>query len=1059
MGDPLSEKPRRWRRQKLRGVLAEAALRLLGWSLAAAALLAGADLLWSPGHVVRWGIWWGALAVLAAALWALLIRPWGACRCRDVLSAAENKFPELRGRLVSAWELARHRADPATSRALREAHVDRTRNLLRGLPPGPLFRWKPSRAARRAAAAAILGSAFLLWVRPAASLRRVFAPWTDRPLEAFLNVSPGSARIPWGRSAAVSASWAPDSLVARAPQDLKLWIEDDGGWRETAWDQRGAGSAEFTAENLTAVFKYKMSWHGLFTGSYAITPVPSPGWRRLNAAVEGLNQDETVALDGAGALQFLAGSRIILEGTPSETLARAAVIFSDPPTVLPMRRGQGGRYVAAFDLTRSVDFHFELTALDGRRNSSAPNYAIAALTDQPPAIQMLAPDAPVSADVDGEIPISYAAQDDGGVSRVSLIIRGKNGKMVEKDIRDFNPPPKDDIGDYDWSLAGLPPGRAWFRLKAYDNAAPPHWAVSRWQIANVADWEKIRREERALWGKSQARLDALAPEESQYLEFLRKNKNRPSSRDSLSKNAEALARNWRAAAEDSTKLSDALSRDPAANPGFAQSLADFAQAMRQAAARDIPEAERARQAGNLAEAEGIHQGLANLAARGKNLLAAGLQARDWQDAAAKSQDLSLSAASFLDDLARRGSGAGLNGPARRALEQKLSRIKSQLDALARQIQSLASAAEAPPGSSARSLPFQSAMDAARSLASALASGDARAAQRLADELSRDLSQISRALQGASSGAMSQAEAAATQQAQAAAALWSRVAAQEQGARAAAQKLDSQETARRIQRQKDILAELEREQAAMVSSASAAAVFPAGVLEQMKSVESQFVARQVSDASGRLQDVIGVLRGAAKGPDKEKNLDNAIARGEEDVLKRLRQAQEQAEARPDAESAAQAARQGRILAETKSLEQGLRGLRQEGFELPSAALGDVSQAAGEEGAAQEALSGGDVRQALFHQDKALSLLNSGQSSLSRALGGRRRAFSLELSPSGSGGMTPGGASGANTGMVPLPSAREYLPPGVLRGELEESLGEKKPAAYAPVIREYFQRIAQ
>ncbi|HVC08607.1 MAG TPA: hypothetical protein VNH15_01545 [Elusimicrobiota bacterium] len=1056
--EPLLARPRRWRLQKLRGVLAEEVLRLSGWSLAAAAMLSEADRFWSPGHAARWGIWWGMLAVLAAALWVLFVQIRRACGWRDVLSAAENKFPELRGRLLSAWDLARHPEDPATSRTLREAHMERTRNLLRGLSPEPLFKWKPSRGASRAAAAGILGAAFLLWARPAASLRRVFAPWADRPLEAFLKVSPGSARIAWGQSASVSASWTPDSLVARAPQDLKLWIEDGEGWRAAPWDRRGGGSAEFKAENLTAAFKYKMSWHGLFTASYALTPVPSPGWKRLDATVEGLNQDETIALDGSSAPRFLIGSRIILEGTPSEGLARAEVLFSSPHAVLPMLRGQDGRFAAAFDLTHGVSFHFELTALDGRRNASAPEYAIAALTDEPPAIQMLAPDAPVSADVDGEIPISYAVQDDGGVSRVSIIIRGKDGKTVEKDIRNFNPPPKDDIGDYDWSLSGLSPGRAWFRLKAYDNAAPPHWAVSRWQVANVADWEKIRREERALWGESQAQLDALAPEESRYLEFLRKNKSGPSSHDALSQNAETLARNWRAASEDSTKLSDALSRDPGANPGFAQSLADFAQALRRAAARDIPEAERARRTGNLAKAEGIHRSLANLAARGKNLLAAGLRARDWQAAAAKSQDLSLSAASFLGDLARRPRAA-LSGQARQALEQKLSRIESQLNTLARQIQSLASAAPAPPGSSAQSLPLQSAMDAARSLESALASGDARAAERLADELSKDLSQISRALQGASSGAMSQVEAAATRQAQAAAALWSKVILDEQDARAVAQELDSRRTARRIRRQKDVLAALEKKQSALISSAEAAAFFPSGVLEQMKNVESQFAARQVSDAGARLQDVIGVLRGATAGVGKGKTLDTRIAQGEEDVLERLRQARQQSEARPDVESAAQAARQGRILAETGSLEEGLRGLRQDGFEMPSEALGDVSRAAGEERAAQGALSEGDVRHALFHQDKALSLLNAGQSSLSRALGGRRRAFSLELSPSGSGGMTLGGASGANAGMVPLPSARDYLPPGVLRGELEQSLGEKKPAAYAPIIREYFQRIAQ
>ncbi len=1003
-------------------------------------------------------MWWAALAAALAALWLWAVRPWREVGWEFVLGEAEKRFPELRSRLRAAWDLSAAPEDPATSGALREEHLERTRRLLRALPPAPLFLWRPSRFARRAAVAGILGAAFLLWTRPAGSFVRVFAPWQDKPLEALLTVSPGDARVPWGQSAEIWASWAPASLVTRAPQDLLLWVKDRGSWRVVPWDRAGAGKAQFIAENLTAPFRYKMSWRGLLTRSYAVTPVPAPAWRHLDAAVEGLNQDKTISLDGGAAPRLLTGSRVVLEGAPTETLSKAEVVFSSPAAMMPMRRRLDGRYAAAFELTGDVRFHFNLWAADGRRNASAPDYAIKAVADQPPSVEMLSPVAPVSADIGGEIPISYATQDDGGVATLSLVVQHEGGRAEEKAIRAFVPPLKDDIGDYAWSLAGYSPGRLKFRLKAYDNAEPPHSAVTPWQIVDIEDWGAIRRAERQWWGKSQAQLDALSEQEDRFLKRLG-NKDRTQNEAALSREDAVLERNWRAAAEGLGNLSSALSRDPGANPGLARSLAAFARAAARAAARDVPRAARARQMGDFAQVQDIHQRLASLAAQGGNLLAAGRQAQQWRSAAARAQDLNLSAASFLGDLARRKSGAVLGGTDRRALVEKLGRIERQLAGLARQIQGLARTA--PPGSDVPSenIPLQSALDAARSLENALALGDARSAEHLADELSRELSRISRALQRASSGALSAAEAAATEQARAVSALWSQVVREERAARAAAQALDSRWTARDIQRQKDILAALAREQASLVSEASAAKFFPGAALKQMKSVESQFAARQVSDAGERLRKIIGVLHDldSVAGQYPEKKTCASIAAGETGVLKRLREAQEDTAAQPDAESADQAAGQGRILLQTIGLEQSLRGLQEDGFELPGAALSYVSGAAGQEEAARQALSSGDVRQAIFHQDKALELLDSGKSSLSSAMGSGRRAFSLELSPVG--GMGGGGILGADTGLVPLPSARNYLPPGVLRGELEESMGEKKPAALAPVIREYFQRIAQ
>jgi hypothetical protein len=215
---------------------------------------------------------------------------------------------------------------------------------------------------------------------------------------------------------------------------------------------------------------------------------------------------------------------------------------------------------------------------------------------------------------------------------------------------------------------------------------------------------------------------------------------------------------------------------------------------------------------------------------------------------------------------------------------------------------------------------------------------------------------------------------------------------------------------------------------------------------MRMVEEEFRSGKLVHAETLLSSIAGML---AARPDGQE-----LSKAELDVLARLRAGVE-APADPKAYAAA-ARRQREVRAQAAQLEKMLSELPVD--RKPLQTLGEAER---EMDAAAAALDKPDGEAGLKSAARALELLQKGQEQQQQQRQQQAEAESgLSQRPS-SGGARPAGAgrTGAHTGFVELPSAKDYRPPPEMRQEIMKSLEERYPRSYEGVIKDYLKRLSQ
>ena len=1051
-GRRLAQRAAAWRRRWLRRALADGAARL-----AAALALAFAAAVWADQAATlprraRWALLaLGAAGTLAgAAYW--LVRPWLAFDWAALFEEASARLPDLRLHLRSAWELSRGGAAPGTSEALREAHVREAERLLVGAAADPGFSWRPERRLLAAGAAATLAALSLAWAPPGA-LDRLLRPWRDVPLESFLKVAPGDARADWGRPVTIAAGWLPGAPAGRARHDLTLWLRPEGGgWRRAAWDKAAGEERRFTVDELTAPLRYRLAWRDLETREYALTPVLAPQLESLRARLHG-QEPASTPLSPAEPLQVMRGTLVTVSGRPNQPLARAALKLSTLPQAIMMREAAGGEFEASFVASEDASLRFELETPDGREDRDAPVYTLKTVADQPPTVELVSPLEPALASPADTLPIAYAAKDDGGLTRISLILRPA-GKPAQELVLQRLSSRKEFAGDYALELSGLPLGRVEFQLKAVDNASPPQSGLSAKGSVDIQDLQAQHAASETLWKQAEQKVKAAADTATRLKQDLAAGK--PASEADLGAMPPDLAR----AAQSMKELAEAMSKDAYANPGLAEEMKSAAEGLEQARQKELPAAQQAARAGASPEAAQKHERLAQRLEQSKRLLQQGRALQGMQDFYQETARMSQKGASLESKAESLSRGGKASSEEMKAIDAELKKIAAQMAALEKALDSLPKASpSAEADAKAMEMPVEAAREAADAMAKALARGDYKEAAKLARQLSEALSKVQQAVGQAAANAAGAALPPQTQakvdQAQKE---WQQLADDQAKLVERTQKLEDAKLARRLEAQKQALEELARRQAVAVSSAAAQAAFPMGALVQMRGAQKEFDARKVENAPS-------LLRAAASGAAAVGFRD--LAAEEQAIAAKLEGASagqaSGSAAGPDAEQAGRD--QASLKARAGKLQSDLQGLESETGASAGEALDALSGAQEEQGAAADALSRHDSAGALPRQQKALELLTQGSSQMSQSSSGRQQRQQKLIQPfqrpSGGARVMRGGqgGSGAQVGFVPLPSSRDYLPPKELREELERSLREGRPASQDALIKEYFKRIAQ
>jgi hypothetical protein len=1034
----LEKKANSWLGQLRRQTVLEACASLAGWTVSVLFLLLWVDSVFLFSRNMRLGLFVLGLGAFFFAVRSLL---WRALRAADIFAALEGAVrlhPELKHHLKPAWELRGLGDAGHTSPDLARAHGQDTERLLRGLPEVPVFRWIPSTRARRGGVAALLCLLTLPWGQRL-SWGRILAPWRDVPLERFISITPGDARVDWGKPAQILARWDRSTGGPHEAAQLKLWVLSRSGWRQTPWTMAGADTAGFSVASLSEPLRYRLGWRDLRSREYSLVPVPAPQLDSLRARLAGR---PPVALSAAEALQARRGDWVVVSGKPNLPLARALLRVSFLPVPPRFKTTAAGELEAGFLASEDGSFQLDLETSDGRRDPSPLSYALKARMNEPPRIELLSPAAPIQVSPDDTVPVAYSASDDAGLRRLSLLLR-IGGRETEIALQRFEKSSPEFLGDYPWDLSGLPPGtQAEFRLKAVDDDRLPLTGFSKSGRIEIVDFEAGHEALERRWDAAEETMGALAAREERVAQAL-EGKDASAVEQALSGLPEA----WKQGAGEMGELAKSMAEDPYANPGVSEQVQAMSEELSQAASAQVPRVSAA------------HRRRAETARKMQRILKQGRGLQDLQDFHNQVGRMSRRGSELetaLDAMKGLKKGEASSGDIER-LQRELRKLQKQMESLQ---QAIASLPKPPPASAEEEsrkgyeLPLLQAQTAADALAQALKSGDYGMAAQIARELSQHLSRIEKGLgQAAAEAAGSSRGSQVSRRMQQTGALWNEVIEEQRRLLEASQRVEERRMGEVVEKQKRLLAELAREQALLVSSAVAAgSSFPGDVLGQMRGVQAELERGRVVQAPALLRSIIA-------------RRFSWLAEREQSILDRLEGAPQRAPADPsDAETRELSGKQESLRSKTGGLQGELEKIEEQGALLPGGAVENIEQARGEQQAASQALGRGDSQEAQQRQQNALDLLEQGGAQMGQSQqtqtsieSGMGRPFQRPA-----GGARPAaaaGRSGVNTGFVPLPSAKDYLPPRELREELERSQRESRPEAYDAVIKEYFKRLAK
>lgn len=180
------------------------------------------------------------------------------------------------------------------------------------------------------------------------------------------------------------------------------------------------------------------------------------------------NLREGVVRDAS--FEVLKGSRVELAIKANMPLAIARMVPANSPNITTVPLAEDKKSMTlSFDVNESVDFHLELTALEGQTNRAEDDvFHLRAGEDRAPELRVLYPPARLYRTPRGNVPLKFVAKDDFQVSAVSLdVMRGSERFESSELWRDPKTPPAADRKRVDGYQ------RFDFEQYAGDGARPP----------------------------------------------------------------------------------------------------------------------------------------------------------------------------------------------------------------------------------------------------------------------------------------------------------------------------------------------------------------------------------------------------------------------------------------------------------------------------------------------------------------------------------------------------------------------------------------------------------
>jgi hypothetical protein len=398
----------------------------------------------------------------------------------------EEKFPELKARLIAALQLAKNLEENPEhySTDMIEAVIEQADSTIQKLNLEEIIDRGPIKKMGKMAGSLAIISLIFAILFPAAlnnSLYIFSHPLTEfvSPQKFFFQVSPGNAEVVKYSDVKIKIN-----VEGEKPKKVNLYWRNEGArWNEekllkkSKQAQVESPDFSFDLKEVKRNFDYYAEAEGVQSDQYKITVVDKPRaiGLRLTFNYPRYTQLKTQVVDeNDGNINAIAGTKVQIEARANKELGRANIFFSDSST--SEMKIEGNNAVGEILVKKDDSYHIELWDKIGNRNQDPIEYKITKIDDQYPVVEILEPGHDQDLSENMRVPLLIRISDDYGFSSLSLsyqiVSEGKEeeGKTIKIDIPNNNRTAVD--VEYLWNLSPLPlvPGDL-VRYKAivYDN--------------------------------------------------------------------------------------------------------------------------------------------------------------------------------------------------------------------------------------------------------------------------------------------------------------------------------------------------------------------------------------------------------------------------------------------------------------------------------------------------------------------------------------------------------------------------------------------------------------
>ncbi len=353
----------------------------------------------------------GGLLLYRKVLRPLLIR----AKTRSTVIEVEQERPELRYRLLSAYELAGDNTEPGLSGELTEAFVEKAAGNTKGLnAPLPL-------RSKLLAASGFLGT-LLFWL----ILFLAFPGFLQQRIielggmsaavigKTIVSVEPGDTKIGANKELDITIHTA-DKFDGK----LSLVVRREGG--EITIDASPSGENSYT----TAVnagntdFSYYVVTDDDVSRTYDVVVIPAPEIKDMRVTVyppayTGLPAEKFAA--GTADITAYPGSKVAISASCIEVNEMQLEIREAEPVTVKSGDGRFG-----FDFTVKERGAYRLRVANEWDESTTPYYAINVRTDTIPAVEILEPAGDIElSEPYPSPPLAFSASDDFGITKAVI---------------------------------------------------------------------------------------------------------------------------------------------------------------------------------------------------------------------------------------------------------------------------------------------------------------------------------------------------------------------------------------------------------------------------------------------------------------------------------------------------------------------------------------------------------------------------------------------------------------------------------------------------------------